>query len=242
MFRWFTGAKEDEDTSKLNPNLQKLIDKTMDDYNPPTKEEFETFIKEVSSTEDWSLVAKNEVGRIYKQQSKISTINIIKGNVDWEEKASVIFALLKDDEFYIKSSQDSYFLDWKLLEKIDENTHISYYAASAPLDGLFSPRDFVTLRSYYKINENEYSVLLRSVEHQKAPEMDGRIRAHVYLTGYYIKDTEQGCNLWMMTQADIRGYIPGWVINWAASVFAPQQFERLHGVVRKYAKSIQENE
>ena len=59
---------------------------------------------------------------------------------------------------------------------------------------------------------------MRSVEHEKAPEIEGRVRAHVYLTGYYIKNTENGCNLWMMTQADIKGYIPGWVVRFYSKI------------------------
>jgi hypothetical protein len=111
-------------------------------------------------------------------------------------------------------------------------------AANSPI-GLFSARDFLTLRSYYKKNEDEYVVLLRSVQHKDIPEHKDRVRAHVYITGYYLKNNEKKeANVWMMTQADIKGYIPNWVVNWAASTFAPQQFDRLHNVVTKYGESI----
>ena len=127
MLSWLTGSDETEENFKMNENLSKLINQKINSYEPPNSDDFESFIKEITTTDDsWSLVAVNEVGKIYKQNSDSYTINIIKGNVDWEEKAQTIFSLLKDDEFYIKSSTDTYFLDWKLIEKIDENTHISY--------------------------------------------------------------------------------------------------------------------
>jgi hypothetical protein len=108
-------------------SIVELIFEDETDHTLPTEEDYQKFVDEVVLVgKEWNPSYNSNNLNIWTQASKTSSINIVKGNCLWKEDAATVFSLLKDDEFYIKSSADEYFIEWKLVEKFDEDHHISY--------------------------------------------------------------------------------------------------------------------
>ena len=108
-------------------------------------------------------------------------IKVIVENIDLSPKQ--LYTILMDDD-YMRLTDDN-IAEWKIVKKIDEHNDISYYAAKSPIP-LIAPRDFLNLRSYGQIGENEYIIFMRATEDKDYPEREGYVRATVHVLGYYI--------------------------------------------------------
>lgn len=62
------------------------------------------------------------------------------------------------------------------------------------------------------------------------------------MTGYFIYPKGDGCEMMYMTQTDLNGYIPGWVINFGATTLAKKTISNLKDMSIKYEKMLKEEE
>jgi len=139
-----------------------------------------------------------------------------------------ILALLSGVEYY--SQVDPLFVSGKTLQDIDADHEILYahYRTGVPL---VSDRDFVYLEGRIHEENGRKVVAGLSVEHPAGGLVSGRVRAHVYHTGWSIvpvdaptkeeklaagySESEEGpwCYITFIACVDLKGWIPAWVIN-----------------------------
>ena len=97
---------------------------------------------------------------------------------------------------------------------------VLYCMLNSPLG--VTPRDFLQYRKTI-VEADSITILMRSAEHPQKPNAPGCIRAETYISGYVIRQTASGCDLFLMSQTDIKGLIPKWIVNMMAAK-APSQW------------------
>lgn len=93
---------------------------------------------------------------------------------------------------------------------------------------LISDRDFVQQRKVWKNTPFPHSHIIhfKSVEVPECPHYKGIVRAHTYISGYYIQkvsDSPLESKLIIVAQNDIKGSIPKFIVNSVAAK-APRQW------------------
>lgn len=84
---------------------------------------------------------------------------------------------------------------------------VSTDAAKAPIP-LVSPRDFVSLRTrVFNYAQQEFMILIHSVNHPDRPEVPRIVRANVIFTFFHVSKGENGCQLVYVSQTDPGGKI-----------------------------------
>jgi hypothetical protein len=68
---------------------------------------------------------------------------------------------------------------------------------------------------------------MRSAEHENHPNIPGFIRAESLISGYIIRQRGPDCDLFLMSQTDIKGLIPKWIVNMVAAKAPAQWIECL---------------
>ena len=82
-----------------------------------------------------------------------------------------------------------------------------------PPTSLVSTRDVVVCRRWKKI-ENGYELVMKSIKHKDAPEVDGIVRANMLIQAVKaIKIDSNKTSLSLMNQIDIGGWVPTYVVN-----------------------------
>eukprot|EP01080_Neovahlkampfia_damariscottae_P002139 gene2139-2005_t len=192
-----------------------------------------------SPNDSWTQHVKDENLKVWTKEATNSKVNILKVKAEFEVPPLLLFKLIRDDEYFMKCGDDM-FKEWKNVDIIDEDNTISYFAFNSPI-GIISGRDFITLRSYHTGN-GEHVILIRSVVKDDIPQKEGLVRGDIHLTGYYIYPKGEGCEMMYMTQTDLNGYIPGWVINFGATTLAKKTIGNLKDMAVNYPKYLKEQE
>ena len=105
-----------------------------------------------------------------------------------------------------------------------DECEILYCQLQAPFG--VTPRDFLQYRK--ALNDGEsLSILMRSAEHENHPHLSGFIRAESLISGYVIRQRGPDCDLFLMSQTDIKGLIPKWIVNMVAAKAPAQWVESL---------------
>lgn len=89
-----------------------------------------------------------------------------------------------------------------------------------------TPRDFLQYRKTI-VDSNSITILMRSAEHPAKPHVQSCIRAETYISGYVIRQNATGCDLFLMSQTDIKGLIPKWIVNMMAAKAPAQWIDNL---------------
>lgn len=103
-------------------------------------------------------------------------------------------------------------------------------------------RDFVLQRSWLDTGNEQY-IINHSVFHKDYPPRKGYIRGNSIFTGYLIRQTSNngdncflifsnsnfvsGCTLGYVTQSDMQGDLPLWLVNKCTNIFAPKYVKQL---------------
>lgn len=81
-----------------------------------------------------------------------------------------------------------------------------------------------------------------SVRWPDYPPMDGYIRAHSFQTGNLLTKRSDGMLLIRyLTQSDIKGWIPAYVVGWATSSLAPSLMKKIVTAAKGYEKWLEES-
>jgi hypothetical protein len=102
----------------------------------------------------------------------------------------------------------------------DDQCEILYCTLYAPFG--VTPRDFLQYRRSV-VEPGLAMIMMRSAEHPDKPPVPGFIRAESLISGYVIRQKGPNCELFLMSQTDIRGLIPKWMVNMVAAK-APAQW------------------
>jgi len=117
-----------------------------------------------------------------------------------------------------RQSWDTNFSDITVLN--DSECEILYCQLASPFG--VTPRDFLQYRKAV-IDTDCISIMMRSADHDSRPVKSGFIRAESFISGYIIRQRGPDCELFIMSQTDIKGLIPKWIVNMVAAK-APAQW------------------
>ena len=130
-----------------------------------------------------------------------------------------------------RTEWDTTFADFSLIpEGRSPSCDILYCMLNSPFG--VTPRDFLQYRRTI-VKTDSITLLMRSAEHPAKPSVSGCIRAETYISGYVIRQSPSGCDLFLMSQTDIKGLIPKWIVNMMAAK-APAQW--VNNLARSCAK------
>lgn len=122
-----------------------------------------------------------------------------------------------------RQSWDSNFAEISVIPTPD--SEILYCVLQSPFG--VTPRDFLQYRrANRELGEDGSSVLIiimRSAAHAEKPPIPGYIRAESYISGYVMRQRGKDCHLFIMSQTDVKGLIPKWIVNMMAAK-APAQW------------------
>ena len=122
-----------------------------------------------------------------------------------------------------RQSWDSNFCQISVLP--NPECEILYCVLQSPFG--VTPRDFLQYRKAHAEDESTITILMRSAEHPDKPELPGSIRAETYISGYVLRQRGPDCALFLMSQTDVRGLIPKWIVNMMAAKAPAQWIENL---------------
>jgi hypothetical protein len=106
----------------------------------------------------------------------------------------------------------------------EEECEILYCTINAPFG--VTPRDFLQYRKSI-VEGSVVTIMMRSAIHDEKPPVHGYIRAESLISGYVIRQKGEDCELFLMSQTDIKGLIPKWMVNIAAAKAPAQWIDNL---------------
>jgi len=215
-------------------------------YKLATLEDYQIFKDDCDSQEDtWKVQLDKENFKVWTRKSDVSYINIVRAWAFIEGiPANVMYDVFHDPTY--RTTWDDKMIQGYNIEVLDHYNDIGYYSLKFPTP--LQNRDFCNQRSWWiSEDKSEYIIMNHSVPHEECPEQKGFTRALSIRSGYLIRrdpnNPEENSLLVYMAQADPKGLIPAFAINFATKKMAPQLIERLVNVSRAYPewKSQEEN-
>ncbi|XP_068082059.1 stAR-related lipid transfer protein 3 [Anabrus simplex] len=165
------------------------------------------------------------VGKVFKAQ----------GIVNMEPRALLNLMFCQPDQF---SKWNPVIVESRLLQNIDENTHISYQVTAERVGGLVARRDFVIL-SHWAMRDNCYVLAGASVPHPAAPHHNRYVRGENGPSCWImrpVKESKSRCQLEWYLDTNLRGWLPQYVVD---AAFSSIMLDNLNNV-RAYAKKQNE--
>lgn len=176
------------------------------------------------SNEGWVEVYKKKDITICTQNIENSSFQMIKAVATFPDvAASVAYDVLHDSAY--RTKWDKYMIKQESIGIINPNNDVCYYSLNSVSP--IRPRDFVMQRSWLE-TEKDRLICSHSVCHEDYPPAKGCIRATVLLSGYLIKEKEQGCEVIYISHSDPKGKLPTWLVNRVTKVVAPKVVKKLH--------------
>ena len=190
--------------------------------------------------EDFVTVKKGKNYILGKIVSKNNPILLVRGRLTLQAEPDKLFQLIHD--LNTRSKWEPILLNFEQIEQINDTIDVIY----SRVKGVFgvSDRDFVQLRgTFQKKNGFDYLIVMKSVEHSQRPLMKKTVRANTIISGYLIRDIGEGrCELGIISQTDIRGRIPKFLVN----IIAPKQpvkwLKKLEKAVVRFEELVNEPE
>jgi hypothetical protein len=210
-----------------------MADDNSNKYKLAAEEEFDHFVKQCDTTENWIVAHDKDGVKVWYQKHPTEYINIVKLYTEFADIPPVVlYDVLHDPEY--RTVWDEAMIEGFLIEQLDKCNDVGYYSAKSPVS-LVSNRDFVNQRSWRMKEDKEYVIFNHSVPHVKMPEKRGFVRARSILTGYLVRARDGGgCSLTYLTQTDPKGMIPAWVTNSVTTSFAPKIVTKLKNAALGY--------
>ena len=183
----------------------------------------------------YSQVIDEKMAKIYKRHSEGTDVILIKCIAHIPFPKDIIFEAIANLD--IRKSWDSVFSELKVVNHNGENgAEILYMIIKSPVF-LVEDRDFVQQRKMWRNFPSQNSHILHfiSVESADCPRKKKLTRAETIISGYYILDDperEGESILGILSQTDIKGSIPVWLVN----KFAPKSSK---GWVKSLLKGCQ---
>ena len=180
---------------------------------------------------DWSLEIKKNNIDAYSRTVEGTDILEIRAITVVEAKMEVIAEVLRDIPANVEWRPKC--VECRLLERHDRNSMTTYTRIDLPWP--VSDRD-VVIKADTSINLNtgRAVVSLGSVEHHKAPEMDGNVRIKEFFSQYYLEyiNREQ-TGIIFTTRVNPAGRIPTFLANMFNKRFAYEEMIGLINMVKK---------
>lgn len=197
-----------------------------------TKEDFDSFRELVKDDNpNFQLVADKKGVRVYMGVDATAAAKRFKIATAFKASLDDVYDVMCDSEYGAK--WDEYMIESRRLYRIDPNNDINYYHMRFPTP--LSNRDFVNQRSWLLADDkSEFFCLNKSVALKDVAARKGVVRAISYMTGYYGRVVPEGVLFVYVTQSDIRGNIPKFLVNLMTSSGAPSYMVKVAKAVAGY--------
>jgi hypothetical protein len=157
----------------------------------------------------------NDKISVMKKLSSDNPVVLVKTSFELDCPAQTIFTLIYDLNW--RSKWDDVLSRFRIVDTICPGTDIMYTFFKSPMG--VSHRDFLQKRTLIHDYKGAHSVIVfTNITHPKCPPVKDAVRAETIISGYYIKDLKEGgCCVTCISQTDIKGVVPKWIVNYAAS-------------------------
>lgn len=193
-------------------------------------DDFDHFRRLAESVDGWNLQYDKQGTKVYSKVKEGSTVRLIKVVTNFADVSpSLMYDVLHDADY--RKCWDDNMMECFEICQIDRYNDIGYYSIKCP-----SPmrnRDFVTQRSWYWEDDN-FIIFNHTVHHKDVPQKKGLIRGNSILSGYYVERKGDGCLLTYVSQVDLKGIIPKWLVNKASTKIAPKIVAKVHKAALEY--------
>jgi len=195
------------------------------------KRDFEYLRSLIDNNDYWKLEFKKSSTSVWTRDMCNTTFKMIKIQALFADvRPSTVYDVILDGEY--RSKWDTSMLESADFGYLDGNNDIGYYLMKCPAP--LKNRDFVLQRSWQQL-DSCYCVFNHSVFHESLPQKTGIIRAVSHVTGYTVTAIPGGgCRIGYVTQTDLKGSLPAWMINNITSALAPKMVKRVYKACLKY--------
>jgi hypothetical protein len=216
----------------------------VDGYKLASIEDYNLFRDDCDSTDDtWKIALDKDDFKVWTRKSTNSKINIVRAWARIEGiPAQVMYDVFHDPVF--RTTWDDKMIEGYNIQQLDPHNDIGYYSIKFPSP--LQNRDFCNQRSWWvSTDQNEFIIMNHSVPHESCPEKKGFTRGISIRSGYLVRrdpdNPDKDTILIYIAQADPRGMIPSFLINFATKTMAPQVIEKLVNVSRGYPEWKEQN-
>ncbi|KAL9974023.1 hypothetical protein ACROYT_G020552 [Oculina patagonica] len=193
-------------------------------------DDFEHFRRLAESVDGWNLQYDKQDTKVYSKTKEGSTVRLIKVVTNFKDVSpSLMYDVLHDGDY--RRSWDDNMLECFEICQLDRCNDIGYYSIKCPSP--MKNRDFVTQRSW-NWEEDNFIIFNHTVHHKDVPLKKGLIRGNSVLSGYYVQRKGDGCSLTYVSQVDLKGNIPKWLVNKASTKIAPKVILKVHKAALGY--------
>lgn len=174
----------------------------------------------------WSKVFDSEEVVVFKKKTEGTPMVLIKAVATLQGiPKDIVFEAIYDTE--IRQQWDKLFHHFEVVEHDEEKMiTVLYYIIKAPIG--ISNRDFLQRRKVIHDFPKKGVTYMhfKSIEHKDKPPVKGIIRAETIISGYVLEQIEDDpptTRLTVISQNDIKGLIPKYLVNMASGK-APKQW------------------
>ena len=168
-----------------------------------------------SNDKDFKVVFKNKVMRIFKKKPKDSPVVLVKCDIEVDLDTYRTYRMIHDLQW--RSQWDTVLSGMRIVETINSNEDVMYSYYKSPFG--VSNRDFLQRRFRFKnVNGNDYVICFGNEVNPLCPPTKDAVRAVTLISGYIFKSlSPTKTRLTMISHTDIKGMVPNWIVNYAAS-------------------------
>ncbi|KAL0478340.1 hypothetical protein AKO1_010353 [Acrasis kona] len=197
-------------------------------------------------TPEWSVIKETKNLKVYRKHgNKLFTF---KSYMYFDGiPTEVVYALSCD--LKVRQLWDPVYIQVKDVERLDEEADVIYTQLRSPKP--VTNRDSCLLRvTKMKKNEDKstkqfdnktFIVFMRTTSHEKCPVTPQFVRVTAPVHAYYIEPTKNGCCMFVLSEHDLGGYIPQFVINLIASRSPVQWYTSVADVSNKVYNNIKKD-
>ncbi|CAD8140729.1 unnamed protein product [Paramecium octaurelia] len=171
-------------------------------------------IVELKPENQWTLDTNKDGYVIYTRNNPENGLKINRTEtnaaVDPEEFVNFVIDMTRKKEY------DANFLEGRLIDKLDEKTFI-FYARGKPPTFFIDARDFCLLSRVYKLGDDHFMTITKSIEHPQVPPVKGVQRGEIVFSAWIVKKQPNGqTNIIIIGNMNPKGDIPKAIINQGA--------------------------
>jgi len=196
----------------------------------------EQFLLELKGDKEWEKCGENDRVTVWRKMDDSTGIYRIKmiGHLSCPMKSLETALFIHQ----YRKTWDQVIEDIMDIDELPDGAAKILYIITKVPPGI-TPRDFVHLRRLKEFPKDNSKVVLDvSTVSEKAPEKEGFIRAHTIFSGAILcpdyipnmvtKQLDEGTKYSMISQVDLKGYIPKSIVNWALAYTTMEWFESLY--------------
>ncbi|KAL4511627.1 hypothetical protein ABPG72_012472 [Tetrahymena utriculariae] len=197
--------------------------------DPQTQEKFDRLISLVQEDPEktWEcVIKKDDIIFIYKKMIPGNPCVLVRAESLIKDcNAEEVFVQIYNAE--IRSQWDKVTQGFTVIDKIQDGVDVIYFFVDPGLG--VTKRDFCQTRVLKKDypQKGQTTIVFYSIQHPSCPERKGFIRAFSHIAGYVIRPQGKDTSLTIMTQSDVKGIVPKYVVNYMAARAPPKWIESM---------------